>query len=472
MSPTIATILFVTGIGGLFFLARDRKSQTSKALWIPIVWFLIAGSRPVSGWLQAGPTPWAALPGASADEYTESNLLNSLIFLGLLTAGLIVLARRERRVTGLLQANLPIVWFFSYCAVSTMWSEYAGTAFRHWTRSLGDLVMVLIVLTEIEPMSALKRLLACEGFLLLPISILFIKYYPGLGQVYSYSGEVMYNGVTEHKNALGAVCMVVGLGFLWRFLEHYRSKGERYRDRRLLANGTGLAMVMWLLWLAKSATASSCFLMAAALLVVTSLSGGDRKLWVVHFLVVVVLSLPIFALFLDPTGHLVQSVGRNSTLTGRTAIWHHALSLAGNPLFGTGFESFWLGNRLKQMWILLPGDRINEAHNGYLEVYLNLGWCGLTLLALVIVAGYRNVIVALRGDRCLGAFKLAYFVAAVIYNLTEAGFRMSSFTWIFFLLVVVDLPKAANPKRRSPGGCDHTENLTDRTSEFECMTGG
>ena len=74
-------------------------------------------------------------------------------------------------------------------------------------------------------------------------------------------------------------------------------------------------------------------------------------------------------------------MGRDSTLTGRTEIWTHVLWVAGNPLLGTGFESFWLGDRLANVWSIMPG--IQEAHNGYLEVYLNLGWIGVTLLAVI-----------------------------------------------------------------------------------------
>ena len=435
MPPTIATIVFAIGIVGLFILDRDGKSQTSKALWIPVGWLLIAGSRPVSLWLQAAPAV------DSPDTYNiEANPVNVFIFSALLAAGLIVLVSRRQQVETLLQVNWPILLFFSYCALSTLWSDYPAAAFRHWIRSLGDLVMVLIVLTDLEPVAALKRLLARTAFLLLPLSVLLIKYYPDLGSAYSNSWEVMYTGITDHKNTLGMTCLVFGLGSFWLLLEHYRTKGEPHRGRHFLAHGAILAMVLWLLRMARSVTSSSCFLMATALIAVTSLTALGRKLGVVHFLVTALVSVSLFALFLDPTGHLVESLGRNPTLTGRTEVWHQVLGLAGNPLFGTGFESFWTGHRLQEVWSINEGDRVNEAHNGYLEVYLNLGWCGVTLLAVLIMTGYRNVIIAFRQDPDLGKLKLAYFVTAVIYSLTEAGFRMMSPTWTFFLLAIIAVP--------------------------------
>ena len=56
-----------------------------------------------------------------------------------------------------------------------------------------------------------------------------------------------------------------------------------------------------------------------------------------------------------------------------------------NPIFGTGFESFWLGERPKQLegiFFFIP----NEAHNGYLETYLTLGLIGVFLLIGLFVA--------------------------------------------------------------------------------------
>jgi O-antigen ligase len=106
---------------------------------------------------------------------------------------------------------------------------------------------------------------------------------------------------------------------------------------------------------------------------------------------------------------------------------------------GWGFESFWLGERLDKIWKLYKG--LNEAHNGYLEIFLNLGWIGLTLLGVVIVTGYRNVALALRRDPDAGSLKLAYYVVGLVYSFTEAGFRTLTPIWIGFLLSTVSLPE-------------------------------
>ena len=87
----------------------------------------------------------------------------------------------------------------------------------------------------------------------------------------------------------------------------------------------------------------------------------------------------------------------------------------------------------------------NEAHNGYIEVYLNLGWLGLSLIALILGHGYRSAVSVFRRDSALGGLLVAYVVTAATFNISEAGFRMLSVEWFFLLLSIV----AASPANGS-----------------------
>jgi O-antigen ligase len=104
---------------------------------------------------------------------------------------------------------------------------------------------------------------------------------------------------------------------------------------------------------------------------------------------------------------------------------------------------------------------IQEAHNGYLEIYLNLGWVGITLLSLLLMAGYRNVIAMFGRDRQAGRIRLAFFVVAVVYSFTEAGFKMLTPVWICFLLAVTAVPIADIPERPQLTGIDHMEIFSE-----------
>jgi exopolysaccharide production protein ExoQ len=444
MSPNLATLIFVIGMVGLFRFDRDEKGRVSKALWIPTVWLFFCLSRSVSQWLGVEP------PADMANSYVEGSPLDAAVFEALEVAALIVLIIRRQRVGPILRNNWPICLFFSYAALSVCWSEYPFVTLKHWIKGIGDLMMILIVLTETSVPDAIKCLFRRIGFLLLPLSVLFIKYYPLLGRKLTLSWTMEPVGVATQKNGLGELCDVVGLAFLWRLRRAYNDREDSKRKQRLLALGASLVMVVWLLWVCNSMTSICAFSMASALMLLSKRPAFRRRPALVHFLVVSLLAGTIYALFFQDSGSLIQGLGRNPTLTGRTDIWHMVLSIHNSRLFGAGYESFWLGSRLKEMWKAFPGLMLNEAHNGYVEILLTLGWVGGTLLGILIATGYRNVFVAYRRDPDIGSLRMGFFLAAIITGLTEAAFRLMGPPWIIFLLATVAIPVYAARKGGDP----------------------
>jgi exopolysaccharide production protein ExoQ len=448
MPAGLATIICALGILGIFLLDRDRKFRASPVLWIPVAWLSIGASRTIAEWLGGG------VAFESPDQYLDGSPLDQLVLTGLLAAGLMVLLARRQRAGTFLRANGPLLIFFLYCAVSVLWSDYPFVAFKRWTKALGNLVMVLIVLTDPDPLAAVKRLLARTGFLLIPLSVLLIKYYPELGRGFSpWTGEAVNSGVATGKNGLGWVCLVFGLGSLWRFLDALHN-GERPRVAGpLVAHGTVLATALWLFWMADSAASLGCFLVGGALMVLTRRRGFALGPTAVHILAAGIVSLCLFGLFVNRDVGLVQAFGRDATLTGRTELWEDLLRIPVNPLLGSGFESFWLGERAQWLWEKHPWHP-NQAHNGYLEVYLNSGWLGVALLGFVMAWGYRNVVGGLHRDTEFGRLRLAFFMAAVLQNLTEATFKVMHPVWIAFLLAVTVVPPLASPSGRRAAGPD------------------
>ncbi len=442
MTPPLALLVFGSLIATLFLLDRDSTQKTSVALWISIVWLLIGGSRPVSQWLAGltGTGGQITEVSKSSDLYQDGSPLDRNILITLLVLAIIVVARRGPVLARVLRQNWAILAFLLYGGVSVLWSDYPDVAFKRWIKVVGNLIMILVIVTDSSPIAAVKKVLARTGFILITLSVLLIKYFPDLGRGYHpWEWTPYYTGVTTNKNELGMICLTFGLYSTWRVIGEFSSAKKKRRLAPTTAHIIVLLMLAWLFYMANSMTSLSCFLMATSLMVGLSLPFAKNRA-VVHVCVVAILAIATTALFLDIGAGLVRTLGRDPTLTGRTEIWHMALKMTENSLFGTGFESFWLGDRLKKIWSIYWWHP-NEAHNGYIELYLNLGWIGISLMAGMIVMGYRNVIRSFRRDPENGKLRLAYFISALAYNFTEAGFRMICPVFTVFLLAITSFPE-------------------------------
>ena len=148
-------------------------------------------------------------------------------------------------------------------------------------------------------------------------------------------------------------------------------------------------MIGYLMRKAHSATSFMCFLLGAALMLLLGQRWVNRKLIGTYVIVAVIAFITADAAFgiLDL---IVNVTGHESTLLGRRQLWGELLALHTNPFFGVGFESFWLGPWVSDL-AAKRGFIPNEAHNGYLETYLNLGLIGLLLLLALLVATFRKV---------------------------------------------------------------------------------
>src|SRR5579862_4804796 len=253
MNPSIAIVVYIAGIAGLFWLNRDTSVRTSKALWLPVAYLWILGSRPVSVWLGPG------YVDRTGDVQLDGSPMDAAFFGLLLVAVIAVLIHRGRRVLTFVQANGPILIYFFFCLLSICWSDYPGVAIKRWIKAVGDVAMILIVVTDERPLAALSRLYARVGFILVPFSLLFIKYFPNYGRGYDqWTGAQWNTGLTLNKNTLGVFTFVVLLGTVWRILTILQSDETPGRRRRLIAQGVFLALGISVLVDANSATSNVC----------------------------------------------------------------------------------------------------------------------------------------------------------------------------------------------------------------------
>ncbi|MBV8587848.1 MAG: O-antigen ligase family protein [Verrucomicrobia bacterium] len=431
MPPAIALSLTLALICFLFWRDSRENSKVSSAVWIPLIWVFLTGSKFVSQWLTLS-QPTYVMPD-------EGSPIDAAVFLGLIVAGLYVLRRRQVTLREFRKYNVWITIFLLYCLVSVIWSDFPFIAVKRWIKVVALPIMVLVVLTDPNRKEAICRLFKRSGYLLLLLSILFIKYFPQYGRGWdSWTGLAFNCGINNNKNELGYVCLIFGAFFFWNTLQALQIKDRRKKRTEVLLNAGFFALACWLLKLASSATSLVCLCVAILTICVLGLGFIDKRR-VTIYVIAGVLALGAGEAFFGIYRSGLEVLGRDSTLTDRTQVWHDALQLQPDPILGAGFESFWLGRRLDLLWQKWWW-RPNQAHNGYIETYLNLGYVGALLLGGLIIGTFRKTARALVTDFEFGRFRMAMLLAIVIYNFTEATFKGVHLVWLVFYLIAIDYP--------------------------------
>ena len=145
---------------------------------------------------------------------------------------------------------------------------------------------------------------------------------------------------------------------------------------------------------------------------------------------------------------VLSSVGSTPTLTGRSEIWRAVWSMIHvHPWLGYGYAAFWRGieGPSALVWAVVP-SRPPHSHNGLLDLWLDLGLVGVTLVVIAFVIG---VVRAFREARTTWSFEAAFplyvLVFLALYNVSETTLLIrNSLFWIVFVVasVQVSAPRA------------------------------
>jgi exopolysaccharide production protein ExoQ len=432
MPPPLALTLTLAFI--FWLLRRDVQTSrgTTAALWIPFLWISIASSRYVSAWLSLSPTL------TTPDDFLAGSPIDRAVFLLLIIAALVVVIRRPIPWGRLTTANVWLIAYVAYGCLAVVWSDYPVVALKRWIKGLGHPLMALVVLTEPDPRQAVVTLFRRYAYVLIPLSVTFIKYFPHLGRGFSpWTGEAYNTGVTTNKNALGVLCLIAGFCLVWHFFVRLKGDPNRFRTPEGLAGLLVLGMTMWLMRMANSATSMVAFVVGTAVMLLV----GGRVLTPNRVTVAVIVG-GAFAMTLEAMFGLSEAIilalGRDPTLTDRTRLWADLMAIPVNPLLGAGFESFWLGERAERLWSKWRW-RPNQAHNGYLEIYLNLGYIGLSLLVAVFIATYQKAKALLLQWPAEGRYRLGMIAALLAYSYTEAAFKALHPLYFMLFLIAIDV---------------------------------
>jgi exopolysaccharide production protein ExoQ len=161
---------------------------------------------------------------------------------------------------------------------------------------------------------------------------------------------------------------------------------------------------------------------------------GRGGAWLWSFAIMATTVLIVILIATDER-HILGLLGRDTSLTGRTEVWRALIpSILKRPFFGYGFYAFWLGMKGESSNIILATHWVfGYAHNGFLEVVLQLGVVGLSLFAATFILAIRDAWRCLADNPSTGVYwYIGVLVLTIIYNFVE-----ETIVWPISLLSVL-----------------------------------
>lgn len=428
MPPSLALIICLGFAAYLIFKDPLRGKNRSIVIWVPTIWTMILGSRFVSQWLNIGGEI------ESLDFFSGGSPIDRLAFSFLIAASIGILVWRGKWGGDLWVVNKSLILFLIFAGTSVFWSDHPIDSFKRWVKEIGNLLMVMIILREEDPMEALTTVLRRTAYLMIPLSIVFIKYYPHLGRTFSqWTGQASNIGVTTSKNMLGALCLVSSYYFLWELQRWFKERRTIKGRYRIMVTIVYLGMAGWIYRDLDSITSLLCFFSG----IMVSWAIGKRPVRDHLMACTIAAAIVLFGLWFADTmtnfsETVVRWLGRDPTLTDRKLIWKELLEVDVNRFVGAGYDSFWLRAGvvgIVERW------HTTITHNGYLDTYLNLGWIGILLIIMIILEAYKNILKDMPLNIDYAKYKMGFLVMTLVYNYTETGFKGTSLIWLGFMAI-------------------------------------
>ncbi len=437
-------IAFLLCSAFVFYLLRCDRKQTdsvSWALWIPTLWMLSAASNSID-----------VLFGITGGSRQSGGVIDPVFQSGLLCLGLITLVNKKLNWSHVVKNNAWLFVLIGFMLVSILWSDMMARSFRSWVKEIVAVVMALVVLTQPTPQQALQSLLRRTVYVLIPFSIFLIKYYQNRGVIYSrWTGEIQWIGVTPQKNSLGQLCLISAFFLVWTLIRRWRGRDRPAGKHQTHAEVFLLLITFWLMKGPSVGGASATGLVALSFGLTTffgllwmrkhriQLAGGT---WVI--ITACVIGLGTITPFVggSTVAGFTSALGRDSTLTGRTEIWASLLpDIARQPILGYGFSGFWTMERIAE-------HEIGEAHNGYLDVWLQLGFVGLLFTAAFLLSYARKAHQTLQIDFDWGTFCLCFLLMTITESIADStinSFEQRMMAILLFLSISTPAAIRRNP---------------------------
>ncbi len=340
-------------------------------------------------------------------------------------AGVVV---ERKTVLRHVRASLPLVPILLLVGLSTLWSNDPATTARRSLALLGTAVIALHFVNRLG-LRGFVESLAITIAIAAVASVPLIAFLPSYGL--QHGANEAWQGCFFEKNQLG---QAMALGIVTTTMLTDGTRGVR---RAVLI--AFLLLFFVLLVGSQSAGALASTIIFALVLPLSLWIRRTRssRLALLSALVISTITLAAWISGFD-ADEAFGVLGRDATFTGRTDIWQASLNaVSERPVLGYGYREFWDPNGDAQYFVSpnSEGWQPNMAHNGFIEVALDIGIVGEGALVLFLaVAAARALASFWRGHDRLSAWPLFAMLDVVLQNLTDRSFAtQQSIFWIVFL---------------------------------------
>jgi exopolysaccharide production protein ExoQ len=351
--------------------------------------------------------------------------------------------------------SLPphIVCFLAYLAfagASVVWAFDAELSFIRYSQQLMIVTSIMLPAMLARRTADLMRgLYFCFAFATL-LNVFFVFGDPVAAAKDATPG---YPGYFTGKNLLG---QCAGVAFIMALYEMF------FLGRRRVFGIIIAAVAVWLLFRSNSKTSLGIALcipfLAGFVLLVRRLVriSPAMLLWCIPIGYIILTNVSGFS-----ANRISYILYGDSSFTGRTIIWDHAyLQIARHPVFGWGYQSFWLVGPDGPSMMALPAwvRTMPHAHNGYIDAILQLGYIGLALLLSFITATLHGIGRVVDREPLRAWLLLSLVLFIVINNFFESTWmRGFDFMWVVFLIVAADLARSL---QRFPARVQHSRRFS------------
>ncbi|MEP0918146.1 O-antigen ligase family protein [Leptolyngbya sp. DQ-M1] len=292
-------------------------------------------------------------------------------------AFLILVSGCWKKILFAMTRDIPLLLLHVMALVSVFWSmapEVTGDETKAFIRAGVFGVYIAVRFGLGGEMRLLAKVLGIAAVLSLIAGVAFPTY--GIQTDGEFIGA--WKGIFGFKNLFAAqmtsaILLLTLLGL------------QRSRWRWLIWSVCAIAVA--LLLLSRGRTALAALLITMYLFPLYSILKQDYRLRVASTAIVLAVSLGVaLSIFLNLQFIVVDVLGKNLEFNGRLPIWNMVLEKGLEHFWlGHGYSGFWTSGAaypiLTQTWAVnsfRAGVRFN-AHNGFLELFLQLGIVGLTL---------------------------------------------------------------------------------------------